>query len=143
MKDNVIEMNTERKIVEPFVRYPESVIDSKKKAIKVIMSNCYYFYVIGFFTIISGALLIHHDNSLEDISFGFMAIFTGGLYVVLAYLTFLMKSRITCFALAGLLIYSVIVDGYQNDFGGLLLFKLILCLAMYRMVKAVLAYNYR
>ena len=128
--------------VEPFLRYPESLIDSKEKAIRVIKTNCYYFYVVGVFAIVLGSYIAYSNvQSREDFIFGIFTVITGTLYIVLPFLIYLFKSRFVCFILILFMTYSMVEDIYLNGLNAVGIFKFVLVLALYRMTKAVFYYN--
>lgn len=74
-------------MIEPFTIYPESLIDSKEKAQKIIQDNAYYFYVIGVFSLLAGTFFISRNENSFDISFGSELLFAGTFSITLAYLT--------------------------------------------------------
>jgi len=43
--------------IEPFLTYPESIIDSEEKSLKVIKQNYYYFIVMGCFLVTLGCII--------------------------------------------------------------------------------------
>ncbi len=135
-------MKLTKSSVEPFLRYPESLIDSKEKAINVIRVNCYYFYVVGVFAIVLGGYLVCVNLlDREGLVFGIFAVITGTLYIVLPFLTYTFKSRLACSILIVFMTYSMIIDIYQDGLNAIGIFKLVLALALYRMTKAVFYYN--
>jgi hypothetical protein len=128
--------------MEPFLRYPELLIDSKEKAISVIKANCYYFYVVGFFSVILGCYLVYANFPVrENFIFGIIAIITGSMYLALSFLTYKFRSRLACSILIVFMIYSMVVGVYRDGLNAVGIFKLLLFLALYRMTKAVFYFN--
>ena len=134
-------MEIKRNTIEPFTSYPESLIDSKEKAVKVIKDNAYYFYVIGIFSLFAGAFFLNRNEKSFDISFGLEVLITGTLYIVLAYLTSLTKSRITATFLAIIIIVPFFISAFQDYKSAFSFFKLLLCFSAYRTLKATWYYN--
>lgn len=134
-------MEIKRNSIEPFTRYPESLIDSKEKAEKVIKDNAYYFYVIGFFFLFASAYFLNRNAKEFDISFGLEVLITGALYIGFAYLTSLTKSRITATFLAITVIVPFSITAFQDYKSAFSFFKLLLCFSAYRTLKAAWYYN--
>ncbi len=134
-------MNIDRTPIEPFIKYPESLIDSKEKAVKVIRDNSYYFYVIGVFSILAGLFFLYRNEQSFDIPFGLEVLVTGILYIFLTYLTYLTKSRVTAIFLAMIIFIPFIIGVFQHYNNFFSIFKLLLCFSAYRIIKATLYYN--
>lgn len=134
-------MEIKRNTIEPFTSYPESLIDSKEKAVKVIKDNAYYFYVIGVVSLLAGAFFLYRNEKTFDISFGLEVLITGILYIVLAYLTALKQSRITATLLAVIIIAPFVVGAFQDYNSAFSIFKLLLCFSAYRILKAAWYFN--
>ena len=107
-------MEIKRNTIEPFTRYPESLIDSKEKAEKVIKDNAYYFYVIGIFSLFASAFFLNRNAKEFDISFGLELLITGALYIGLAYLTYFTKSRMSATLLAAIIIVHFLITAFQD-----------------------------
>jgi len=134
-------MEIKRNTIEPFASYPESLIDSKEKAMKVIKDNSYYFYVIGIVSILAGAIFLYSNEKSIDKPFGLEVLITGILYISLAYLTSLTKSRVTATLLAIIIIIPFIIGAFQDYHSAFSIFKLLLCFSAYRTLKATWYYN--
>lgn len=134
-------MKINRNMIEPFVRYPDSLIDTKDKAVKVIKDNNYYFYVIGVFAIFGGSFFLYRNEESFDISTGLELLVTGILYIFLAYLTYLTKSRVVSSFLAIIIVIPFIIGIYRDYNNFFSIFKLLLCFSAYRNIQATWYYN--
>lgn len=131
--------------IEPFPRYPESVIDSKDKAVKVIRQNYYYFVVMGlFYSIIGSVVLMGEAQNREILISGITNISYGIMYIGLASLAKILKIRLAAFFLLMFLILNFVGDFIligTDIIDFYFLFKVILVGAAYRMTKALTYYN--
>lgn len=133
------------KSIEPFPLYPDSIIDSKEKAIKVINSNYYYFVVMGIVSLVLGILvLLTLRNDREMIYLGVWASFSGTIYLSLSFIAKKFKSRIASISLFCFLAYSLTNDIVAQGIDVInfsFIVKLLLITASYRVTKASFYYN--
>lgn len=132
--------------IEPFPLFPESIINSKEKAKKVLELNNYYFNVVGVFSIALGTLAIYnYTRDPEMLALGIWAVIAGVIYILLSFLTKRFQSRITCILLISFLVLSIGSEILEEGFGAFSGFKIIqyniLLAASYRMAKAVFYFN--
>jgi Na+/melibiose symporter-like transporter len=134
------------KAIEPFKWYPESIIDSEQKAKKVIKANCYYFYIMGGFSLILGTTFFFFsgyplsERTEKLILLGIVGI----LFITLPFIITITKSRAACILLIlFVLIYVIhmVINFWVNRIDISLLFWTILVLALKRITVAVFNYN--
>ena len=136
---------TKYKNIEPFPLYPESIINSKEKAKKVIELNNYYFNVVGVLSVILGGVIIYnYTQDREMLALGLSSLLCGVIYISLSFFARKFQSRIACVLLLVFLfsaIGSELLEKGIDAINGLSFIQSILAAASYRMTKAVFYYN--
>ena len=131
--------------IEPFLTYPESIIDSEEKSLKVIKQNYYYFIVMGCFLVTLGCIIfIGESQNREMIISGISNILIGSIYISLSYIAKRFKSRFAAMFLGGFIVFMFIGDLIligTDAIDYLFPFKVTLAVAAYRIMKAATYYN--